>query len=67
MKLFITNKESFEASCAQSKLAHQNAYSQLLNATSDGNIPIEILTMDCLFKFVQIKEEVYFYKFLGTV
>jgi len=67
MKLFITNKNNFEHDCSGSKEAHQNAFSQLSKSVTDGFIPIEIITNDCIFKFKQFKDEVYFYEFLGTI
>jgi hypothetical protein len=67
MKLFITNKNNFERDCQSSKEAHQNAFSQLSNQVSNGFIPIEILTRDCVFKFKQLKEDVFFYEFLGCI
>jgi hypothetical protein len=66
MRLFITNKNNFERDCQSSKDAHQNAFSQLISHVSKGFIPIEILTKDCVFKFKQLKDDVYFYEFLGT-
>lgn len=67
MKLFITNKNNFENDCVNSKEAHQNAFSQLSKAVTNGNIPIEIITKDCVFKFLQVREQVFFYEFLGGV
>jgi len=67
MKLFITNKLILDADCSKPKEAHQNAFSQLSKAVTDGNIPIEIITTDCIFKFKQFRDDVFFYEFLGTV
>lgn len=67
MKLFVTNKAKLESDCQQSKEAHQNAFTQLSNSVTDGKIPIEIITKDCIFKFVQVREQVFFYEFLGTI
>ncbi len=67
MKLFITNKNNFERDCLKSKEAHQNAFSQLSISVTAGNIPIEIITKDCVFKFKQVREQVYFYEFLGSI
>jgi len=67
MKLFITNKGKLETDCQKSTEAHQNAYSQLSKSVIDGNIPIEIITKDCVFKFIQVREQVFFYEFLGVI
>jgi hypothetical protein len=67
MKLFITNKNNFEHDCQNSKDAHQNAFSQLSTFVSNGFIPIQILTRDCIFNFKSVKEDVYFFEFLGTI
>lgn len=67
MKLFITNKQDLEASCKQPKEAHQNAFSQLSGSISDNKIPIKIITKDCVFGFKEVREQVYFYEFLGGI
>lgn len=67
MKLFITNKSVLDKSVPKPKEAHQNAFSQLSKAVADGNIPIEIITKDCVFKFIQVREQVYFFEFLGDI
>lgn len=67
MKLFITNKLTFDTSTEKPSEAHKNAFSQLSKSVADGNIPIEIITKDCVFKFIQVREQVFFYEFLGGI
>jgi len=67
MKLFITNKTQFEQECLDSNEVHKNAFSQLSKSLLSGNIPVDIITKDCVFKFTQIRADIYFYEFLGTI
>lgn len=67
MKLFITNKTVLDTSAKKTNEAHKNAFSQLSKSIADGKIPIEIITKDCIFKFISVRSDVYFYEFLGTI
>lgn len=67
MRLFITNKDDFDRSCPKQKEAHQNAFSQLSIAVTDNKIPIKIITRDCVFEFKEVRDQVYFYEFLGGI
>lgn len=55
---------------------HKFTYQHLQSSIAEGNIPIQILTNykkdnrfdgDCIFQFVSVKNDVYYYEFITAI
>lgn len=65
MKLFILNREAFERTVFDTRPTHIAAFNQLHASVSCGNIPILIHQDDQTFEFKSVKDDVYYYNFIG--